>query len=82
MLKKAAESETSHAGAIELTMELKQDAINLPFNLRTAFFMRHRDRKSNEEIGESLGVSARTVEKYLSHAMSLIKQNLVKRNVH
>ncbi len=53
---------------IEDKMGIQESLQQMPAKLRTAFFMRHRDQKNNQEIGEFLGVSPRTVERYLTSA--------------
>ncbi len=53
---------------IEDRIGIQERLQQMPAKLQTAFFMRHRDQKTNQEIGEVLGVSPRTVERYLTSA--------------
>lgn len=68
------EEEQLLASAVELKMELTAQVTRLPQNIRTVFFLRHRENKSNKEIAEKTGISTKTVEKYLSTAINFLKE--------
>jgi RNA polymerase sigma-70 factor (ECF subfamily) len=48
----------------------------LPERCRTIFLLSRFERKTNREIAELLGISVRTVEHQINHALKTVRQNL------
>lgn len=60
--------------SVELKLELKDRITRMPQNVKTVFFLRHQENQSHQEIAEKIGVSTKTVEKYLSKAITFLKE--------
>ena len=66
--------EESHGKATELKLYLNDKIKELPQKARTAFLLRYYDKKTNFEIAEKMGVSLRTIEKYLNNVFATFKK--------
>jgi RNA polymerase sigma-70 factor (ECF subfamily) len=66
-------------GALETTMleeELGTVVENLPERCRAVFLLSRIEEKTNREIAGMLGISIRTVEHQISHALNVIRKKL------
>jgi RNA polymerase sigma-70 factor (ECF subfamily) len=68
------EEDLSLASSVELKLELKEHITRMPQNVKTVFFLRHQENKSHKEIADEIVISTKTVEKYLSNAITFLKE--------
>ena len=69
-------SEKSLAESTELRMQLNRSILELEGKSKQVFFLRHYANKSHREIGLELGISSRSVEKYIGKALQKLRQKL------
>ncbi len=60
----------------ELTEQIDQSIERLPDRCREVFLLSRKQELSNQEIAIRLGISVRTVETHIHHALRLLRQNL------
>lgn len=65
-----------HQTFSELTNQVDDAIQNLPIRTRTVFVLIRQEEMSYKEVGESLQISTKAVEKEMMKALRLLRQNL------
>lgn len=61
---------------VELQAAIEKNIEALPERCREVLILSRRDQLSNQEIADKLGLSVRTVETHIYHALQVLKKNL------
>lgn len=62
--------------ANDLNQHLQLEVELLPDKCRTVFELSRKEHKSNKEIAETLGISEKTVENHINHALRKLKTSI------